>query len=491
MSLLNGLNLKNIFLRYIIGTSVLSLLLAAGLYAYLGTFSRYGGDDYCEAARISQSSPFTAVFERYFFENWPRATMRYSNLLFVGFSESLGRYSMPITMASMVLLWFAGIVWGVYELRKFLNISWNSLLDLFWGLTFGFFSLRQAPNLFETVYWRSAMMTHFAPLVFGLFLFAFVLRYARTSKSKPHSLPMYLFIVVVTFVIAGFSEPPTTTLLTVAFLLMAAVWIRDRSSDRQKHLALLASVFAGALLGLVAMLLSPATAGAAQEKTFNVFNLLLNSFRFSFQFIVDSLKTQPLPIFSTLLIALTLVWLHRQMRPSELSYKHRRIIWITMIGAPILAWLLIAAGFSPSVYGQSFPVERSRFLARAILIAVFMLEGALLGLVMGHVSLRTNPRLGQALLVVVFAVIAIGYPLRTAANIVRFDLPEYATRAQQWDARDASIREMKEKGVRDLTVPFLSAEIIQDLGDRSEFRLNRCASILYGVDSIVARPMND
>ena len=491
MSFINQLNFKNIFLRYILGASVLSLLLAAGLYAYLGTFSRYGGDDYCEAARISQSSPIGAVFERYFFEDWPRATMRYSNLLFVGFSESLGRYNIPVTMASMVLLWFAGSVWGTYEVRKFLNIQWDFLLDLFIGLTFGFFSLKQAPNLFETVYWRSAMMTHFAPLVFGVFLVSFLLRLARGPERKSYPLPLYIFIVVATFVIAGFSEPPTTTLITVTSLLMAATWFWDRSPARRKHLALLTSVFMGALLGLAAMLLSPATADAAQEKTIDVFSSLLNSFRYSYQFIVDSLRTQPLPIFLTLLIPLSLVWLHRQMKPSELSYKHRRLIRITMIALPVLAWLLIAAGFSPSAYGQSFPVERSRFLARAILCAACMLEGALLGLLSGRISLPVNPAQGQALVAVVFVVTAIGYPLWTAASLLQVDLPEYRTRAQHWDARDAYIREMKNDGVRDLTVPFLSSEIIQDLGDRREFRLNRCASILYGVDSIVARPIND
>jgi hypothetical protein len=391
----------------------------------------------------------------------------------------------------MVVLWFMGIVWWAYELRKFLNIRWDFLFDLFFGLTFGFFSLRQAPNLFETVYWRSAMMTHFAPLVFGSFLFAFLLRQARIAEGKAHSLPVYLFIVIVTFVIAGFSEPPTTTLLTVTSLLLAGVWFWDRSPAQGKNLALLVSVFVGALLGLAAMVLSPATADASQESTFEVFSLLLTSFRFSFEFIIDSLKTQPLPIFSAFLLTLALVWLHGQMRPSELSYEHRRMIWIAMIAVPLLAWLLIAAGFSPSVYGQSFPVERSRFLARAILIAVFMLEGALMGLILGHVKLRTNPVLGRALLAGVFAVLAIGYPLRTAVDILRLDVPEYRARAEQWDARDANIREMQENGIRDLTVPFLSSEIIQDLGDRSGFRLNRCASILYGVDSIVARPMNE
>ena len=68
-------NFDIIFFRSILGISVLVLLIAAGLYAYLGTFSRYGGDDYCEAAQIRTSSPLAAAFNRYFSEYWPRATM--------------------------------------------------------------------------------------------------------------------------------------------------------------------------------------------------------------------------------------------------------------------------------------------------------------------------------------------------------------------------------------------------------------------------------
>ncbi|MGE5379080.1 MAG: hypothetical protein ACM3XO_28815 [Bacteroidota bacterium] len=481
---------KDIFFRYILGLAVLVLVFAAGMYAYLGTFSRYGGDDYCEAALIRTSSPIAAVFERYFGADWPRATMRYSNLLFVGFSESLGRYNMQITIPLMILLWFAGCIWLTHEIRKISRVQWDFLVDLFLGLTFGFFCLRQAPDLFQTVYWRSAMMTHFAPLVFSLFLFSFVIRQARRiAEGKSPAWFVYLFLIAVTFVIAGFSEPPTTTMLTVFPLLMLAILLWERSPAKGKYLALLGSVFVGAFLGLLAMLLSPATAGAAQEKTLNVVHLLATSFLFSYQFIFDSFKTQPLPLFLALLIPLILVWAHGQIQPSELSSRRRRTILIVMAAAPFLAWVLIAAGFSPSVYGQSYPVERMRFLARAILIATFMLEGVLLGLFLGQVKFSVNPAPVRSLAAILFVVVAIGYPLRTSAGLVQKDLPEFRTRAGQWDARDAYIREMKTNGARELTVPFLSGEIIQDLGDRREYRLNRCASTLYGVDSILALPM--
>ncbi len=49
---------------------------------------------------------------------------------------------------------------------------------------------------------------------------------------------------------------------------------------------------------------------------------------------------------------------------------------------------------------------------------------------------------------------------------------------------------MKAQGQPHLVVRFLSEAPIQDLGDRTGYRLNRCAA-LYGVDTIVAVPMDD
>ena len=79
------------------------------------------------------------------------------------------------------------------------------------------------------------------------------------------------------------------------------------------------------------------------------------------------------------------------------------------------------------------------------------------------------------------------YPLRTASRLVN-EIPVYQQRTAAWDARDAQIRGLQADGVREIKVFFLSKELMQDLGDRSEFRLNRCASILYHVDSIQVLP---
>jgi hypothetical protein len=82
------------------------------------------------------------------------------------------------------------------------------------------------------------------------------------------------------------------------------------------------------------------------------------------------------------------------------------------------------------------------------------------------------------------------YPLRSVQRLYP-EVPVYQQRAAAWDAREVEIHRLKTEGVQDLIVPFLSQERSQDLGDRMTFRLNRCASQLYGVDSILAVPMDE
>jgi hypothetical protein len=50
---------------------------------------------------------------------------------------------------------------------------------------------------------------------------------------------------------------------------------------------------------------------------------------------------------------------------------------------------------------------------------------------------------------------------------------------------------MKAQGQPHLVFRFLSEVPIQDLGDRTGYRLNHCAAALYGVNTIVAIPMDD
>lgn len=458
------------FLHY---TLSVSFVIAIGLYIYLASFSYYLSDDYCEAINTQNTNPIQAVIERYADGDW-RAANRYSNITFVGFSEMLGEKSIPITIVLMMSLWVIGLCWSIYETRKLLNIHWHVSLDLFLGTLLAFFSFLLAPTLFQTIYWRSSMMTHFAPLVFISLLVAFVIKQVRNLQA-PSKL-VYVFILCSAFVIAGFSEPPTTTLLTVLSLILFSTWQWDKSPNKTRHLALVSFFFIGILLGFFLMLFSPAITDVANEKSQSIIEVLFNSFYYSFLFIQDSLKTTPLPLLLSFVIPFLLIFSFKQN--IEINSEHlRKIILI----APVIMWLLIAAGFAPSVFGQGFPVERMRFLARVLIIVTLMLEGICFAFLLP----KLNQKIIHTISFTLFAFISIIYPLRTAINIITYDVPEYSERSRLWNLRVDYIHRRIAEGQTDLVIPGFSGLYgIKEIDDNPEHWINTCVADFYNVNSV-------
>jgi hypothetical protein len=482
---------ESLFFRYVMGISALGMLIALGVYAYLGTYSRYLSDDYCEAVRVNKSDPVSAVLTRYTDGSW-RAANRYSNLMFVGFGELLGEQNMQITIAGMVVLWGIGLSWSAHELRKFFKINWPVQTDYFLGLSLGFFILLQAPNLFQTIYWRSSMMTHFAPLVFGSFLFAFwVKQAARALREEKISLPVYLLIFFVTYILAGFSEPPVTTMVTALSLIILAVWFYTSVSVKQKILPLLLWPFVGAFLGLLTMALSPANVHMVEDAP-GVIEVLRDSFSFSYIFVIYAFKVLPLPNLISALVPALLFWVYAQNRPSKLSNEQTRMLWIMVVAAPVLMWILIAAGFSPSVYGQGYPVERMRFLACSLMTAAFMLEGAFFGLLLGNIQFGSARLFVQWVALILFILAGCVYPVRAALRIYRNAVPEYQKRAEMWELRDAYILRHASLGETDIIVPGYSAVYnIKELDDNPKHWVNTCAANFYRVHTIRAITIPD
>lgn len=477
---------ENIFFRSIMGGCVLAMLTVMGVYAYLGTFSRYLSDDYCEAVKVNHTNPVRAVIDRYTDGQW-RAANRYSNLMFVGFGEWLGENNLPVVTVLMVLLWPAGLAWSVYEFRKFFKVHWPIQVDLFLGLTLGFFILLQAPNLFQTIYWRSSMMTHFAPLVFGSFLFAFWMKQAARALHEKISLPVYFVIFLGTYVISGFSEPPVATMVTALSLIILAVVIWASPAVKENILPLLLCAFTGAFLGLLTMVFSPANMNMTGQDTPGVFDVLRDSFLFSYIFVIYAFKVLPVPNLLSALIPALLVWFYKQNAVLVLSAQQKRLLWVMIAASPIVMWILIAAGFSPSVYGQGYPVERMRFLACSLMTATFMFEGVLVGLLWGDFRFGTRRAFVQWTALSLFVLAGFLYPIRAAVTVYRNTVPEYRTRAEMWDLRNAYIIRHASLGETDIVIPgYSAAHNIKELDDNADHWVNNCAASFYGVQSIRA-----
>jgi hypothetical protein len=467
-----------------IGIGIITTLAALALYAYLGTFSRYTSDDYCLSAFFLRDELLNSMIRRYL-----NASNRYTNILFIGLADTLfGWYNVAILPALMLGLFVLGLYLFLMEISEGLQLRWSRPVVLFLALFFVYFTITQAPDLYETLFWRAGMTSHFAPLVFMPFLGAFLIRQVRKAREDFPSLWTQALCFLLPFLIGGLSEPPTALMITILSLALIAAWRWSDVRNRRSILVLLAWSLAGAVAALLAMALAPANELRLQTPPPGLLELISRVIYYPSLFIIDSFRTLPVPIFLSIALPALFFYVKYTCSDQSLVWDRRRYLGILMVLTLALAYLFIAAGFAPSAYGQSYPVPRARFIGRVVMTGALMMEGALLGLLAANSGMKLfQSSVVRGLSAFMLLLLAL-YPLRVAWQTFG-EIPAYRQSAAAWDTRDAEIRQLKAQGVQDLVVRFLSEDPIQDLGDRSGFRLNRCAAALYGVDSIVVVPM--
>jgi len=469
------------FFETAISIGSFSASIALALYAYLGIFSRYASDDYCLSAFFLQNDFTRAMVERYY-----ESSSRYTNILFIGLSDTLlGWYNVAILPALMLSLFVFGMYLLLKEFSEMIRLGWSRGMTFLLSLLVVYFSVTQAPDLYETLYWRAGMTSHFAPVVFLPFWGAYLLRQIRHSRERAPSLWVQLASFVIPFVIGGFSEPPTALMITILGLAIAAAWFWGDVRYRRSILILLSWSLAGAIAALLTMGLAPANALRMQTPPPPLPELVFRIVYYPSFFISGTLRTLPLPTFVSIVLPAVLFYVSYAYPMQDLSKKARNRLILLLVVVLGLAYLFIAASFAPSVYGQSYPVPRARFPARVVMTVALMMEGALIGVLLAQVRIRMWRTAG----ILALAILAL-YPLRTAWRTLE-EVPVYRQRAAVWDARQAEILALKAQGEQDIVVRFLSEVPIQDLGDHTGYRLNRCAAALYGVNTIVVVPMEN
>jgi len=472
------------FFGLALSLGIFTTLISLALYAYLGIFSRYASDDYCLSAFFLTDDLIGAMIQRYLV-----ASSRYTNILFIGLSDRLlGWYNVAVLPALMLSLF----VWGLYLLLRqisgMLKLEWSRREGFFLSLLIVYFSITQAPDLYETLYWRAGMTSHFAPLVFMPFWGAFLLRQIANARENVPALWAQAVSFLIPFVIGGLSEPPTALMITILGLGILAAWRRSDVRSRRFVLILLSWSLLGAMTALLVMGLAPANSLRMQTPPPPPLELISKIFYYPAFFVIGTLRALPTPTLISMVLPAVLFYVKYAYPVQGFSGEARSRLGLLMLIVLVLAYLFIAASFAPSVYGQSYPVPRARFAARVIMTAALMAEGAWIGVLAAQIRTKSFQVVRLRNLAILVLTILALYPLRTAWRTFG-EIPVFRQSAAVWDAREGEILAMKAQGQKDLVIRFLSEAPIQDLGDHKNYRLNRCAAALYGVNSIVAVPM--
>lgn len=480
-----------IFGEVILALFCISAAIILLTYAYIGTFTRYWADDFCFTQTLKASNNlFGATLDLY--NNWSN---RYTTMLLVGVSEWFGAKAISFLPAAMITLWVISLVSLIYQIKSALKLPRHWLSSLLIALLLAFLTIHQAPDRYQSVFWRSGMVTYFAPLVFYCFGAAFIIDQVFNPGRKWPLMAALILVASLFFLSGGLSET-TLALQTGALLLaLAATWFFVHTENRQRLLALLATGSIASFISLLVVFLSPGNTNRLTSMPDHpgLIDLAGYSLRFGWDFIRLSIGTLPTPTILTLALGILIsLDFFNRINPSHTRFSNWRLLGVFMI-IPLIAYILIVCATAPSVYVYAkfgYPAGRALFPSRFILTTALFVMGNLIGLMIQQIlSQRSGIQITILKLIVSLIIgAAILYPLNSAQRELA-TIPVYQKLAIEWDNRDAQIQAFKANHVENIILDGIEspAELI-DLNPSPNHWVNRCVANFYGLKTIAVFP---
>jgi hypothetical protein len=460
----------------LLGLSILIITLLS--YAFLGTFSRFLADDYCFSDLIKNKGAVGGL--DYFYGH---ISNRFGAFLFVALSEVFGEVAIRFLPGAMILILVAALAWNAFWLSRKIRLPFTWKISILLAMLITFFVLFEAPNLFQSLFWRSGMVSYFAPMVFFFIIFGIIIWRMQLPERKVNNWLWVLLVLVLSFFSGGMSE--TYASFQTAFWGMLIIgWIFWKRKKFLNHagILLIAALF-GSLVAMGVMVMAPGNQLRLDVLTqaANGWVVIQLSFRYALDFILDSLRGLPIPILVSFLSSALLTY-HISADKTELVKDQR--YWILLVVIPLFTYVLIASVCAPTVYGMlAYPEPRALMIARFIMTISTILWGGLFG-ILSH-------RIMDRIVNICFAsIILLGllwiYPLRSAIQTMQ-QIPPAVVRAAEWDTRKDEIARQVKVGVSLVEISNMdSVQGVSDLTDDPLFWVNKCAASYYGAKFIKA-----
>ena len=469
---------------YLLGAAVAVTGLA--FFAYLGYYNRYWSDDWCYNRDYKNLGVIRTI--GLFFATGDEASRgwplnRYSQTTLEGLSYLPGIIGTQILPALTIVLWLVVLFWVISNASRMFNYEMPRMVRLLISALILFYNLYISTDRFQILYWRSGVIPYSYTLIFGLILLGIITDQALNKRSTKINV---LLAATAGFIGGGLSEIGSAFLLSSLSLVLGWAWIEKRAGKpwAMNAYSVIQAAWFASLFALIALAISPANSRyeTTQRAPTSVSLIPYLSLRSAIYFILFSLKDLPLPhgIFLATFVSLSIF--HASTSENSITEK-KALLTAALTG--VVALLLITAIQAPTTYLYSSPPDpRGQSLSRFT-----MLTG--LALIAWNIGSIMSKRLSKHMLLVVAAVILVGYAYTARAVISTFnELPGFVHRAQLWDERDRMIREEVENGVVRLEVPVIDT---QEIGTKDIMRsrdmnrwVNNCAAGYYGLQEIKA-----
>jgi hypothetical protein len=434
-----------------------ALALPLIVYAWIGSYARYTADDYCWAGILRTEGFLKAQVVWY-----TGFSPRYAFTFLVNLVELAGPPIVPLLPALALVVWVTVLTWTFSQFRIVLGRLSRLASAVIVAEVAALATLQTAPDLPQSLYWQTGMLTYLLPLVLATFLLGWI----RRANCAWWAL---LVSGLTTFVAGGLSETyliPQNVALTLALVVsVAATSTGSRSRWTSAHLA---AALSGGVLALLAILLAPATSGRIDGSPADLWLASSAAITNAAYYVARLVRYFPFTI------ALCLVLPGALGAENGISRK-----WFLLVTVGVAITLPFC--YFPSFYAlNGSPPARSLIVPGALLIGYLIFAGTALAARM-HEVVPERRRLAAAL---ALALVPLGI-----AVVNRAEPASAAQHAALWDAEDEQIRASRDAGRTDLTVvalpPYLGEDFVT--GNRGHW-FNMCVARYYGVGSIASIP---
>jgi hypothetical protein len=454
------------------------------LFVYLGVYNRYWADDWCYNADF-RNKGFLETVAGYSYDV-TYTPSRYSVTIFAGLLQAFEVLGVQLMTPLTILFWVAGLIYLLYNISRIAGYQLSKAALVLFSSLIVYFSIYLSDHIYQSLYWRTGMLTYTSPLVFLTWIFALIT--AQSLREKP-ALWITVLVAVLAFLGGGFSEAATTVIVStlgVYVAIAAFVAYRYKSPWAKKSLFAAIAALVFALIAMAMLIFAPTTQirkGRYGDPA-SLPQLIQLVFNFTYAFFVAAIKNYQYLVLFGISALLGIVW-HSSSGRSAKPLNTLLLAGLVFV----LAALFVAASLTPSAYiEKGIPAPRTMIIARFIVVIAFVLSGWFIGITLRELfKTRWLEPIALVLLLIAYL-----YPIHSL-DITAQKIQVYSQRTELWDVRNVAILTAIQNGeerVDALAIDGLPVGGIRDFDppDKKGFWITKCAMDYYGIRLRVQLP---
>ena len=475
---------------------ITNLFFLAGLtaYAYMGSFMRAIGDDYCYGGLLNRYGFFGSQIYSYM-NHVPFHGDRYTLTFFSIFFSLFPPIINSIIPALTLVLFSIANYFLIQSVRDNLRIIFSKLIMLLMSLAIVFFTLLFSPSVNQSLYTRSAMLTTLAPIIGTIILVSLVIKY---NIKKPSIIFILLFLSVIN---SGFSENGASFQAAVGLIvLLFGLFTSNKRIYNKKSITILSgTMIIGSLIGVLIMWLSPSIGTMTEDISPNFIYSFLLSLQHSFDFYFGFLQSFINGFIILVLFGCFMFIIIIKNRDILKKFNKTNLVnWLLLLLLSQLTslFMIFSIMFPSAMIRNVYPDPRHLIGAVVPLIFNFIITGIGLAAIMINLIQKTFTSINLSkhynyynyisLFILIF--FSFLYPIRYIPHITA-DNQLFKYWSFQWDKRHELILELANSGEQSISVMQLD-HIIEGIGELGPVHernwYNLCAAEFYNINAINA-----